>query len=194
MAPHSSTLAWRIPGTGEPGWLPSMGSLRVRHDWSDLIAAAAGIRKHFAYRVNKNSSMAPSAILPHFWGYKKIWLCLKWLKYSRIFSFKTHCMKNKNALSRGYSISRKDMGPSAMDDISHFNLSKGNTIYAATKIKPVSFSSVQFSSVARLEPFKYNQFRRLLQVNTGAKDTSSRWISNILKYGDSLWQMSNQRN
>ena len=32
MAPHSSTLAWRIPGTGEPGGLPSMGSHRVSHD------------------------------------------------------------------------------------------------------------------------------------------------------------------
>ena len=32
MATHSSVLAWRIPGTGEPGGLPSMGSLRVRHD------------------------------------------------------------------------------------------------------------------------------------------------------------------
>ena len=33
MAPHSSTLAWQIPGTEEPGRLQSMGSLRVRHDW-----------------------------------------------------------------------------------------------------------------------------------------------------------------
>ena len=41
MAPHSSTLAWTIPGTGEPGGLPSMGSHRVGHDWSDLAAAAA---------------------------------------------------------------------------------------------------------------------------------------------------------
>ena len=41
MAPQSSTLAWKIPGTGEPGELPSMGSHRVRHDWSDLAAAAA---------------------------------------------------------------------------------------------------------------------------------------------------------
>ena len=41
MAPHSSVLAWRIPGTGEPGGLPSMGSHRVEHDWSDLAAAAA---------------------------------------------------------------------------------------------------------------------------------------------------------
>ena len=41
MATHSSVLAWRIPGMGEPGGLPSMGSHRVRHDWSDLAAAAA---------------------------------------------------------------------------------------------------------------------------------------------------------
>ena len=41
MATHSSVLAWRIPGTGEPGGLPSMASHRVRHDWSDLAAAAA---------------------------------------------------------------------------------------------------------------------------------------------------------
>ena len=40
MATHSSALAWRIPGTGEPGGLPSMGSRRVGHDWSDLAAAA----------------------------------------------------------------------------------------------------------------------------------------------------------
>ena len=39
MATHSSVLAWRIPGTGEPGGLPSMGSHRVRHNWSDLAAA-----------------------------------------------------------------------------------------------------------------------------------------------------------
>ena len=41
LATHSSVLAWRIPGTGEPGALPSMGSHRVGHDWSDLAAAAA---------------------------------------------------------------------------------------------------------------------------------------------------------
>ena len=39
MATHSSVLAWRIPGTGEPGGLPSMGSHRVGHDWSDLAVA-----------------------------------------------------------------------------------------------------------------------------------------------------------
>ena len=43
MATHSSVLAWRIPGTGEPDGLPSMGSHRVGHDWSDLAAAAANV-------------------------------------------------------------------------------------------------------------------------------------------------------
>ena len=48
MATHSSILAWRIPGTTEPSmgfsiWLPSMGSHRVGHDWSDAAAAAAAV-------------------------------------------------------------------------------------------------------------------------------------------------------
>ena len=41
MAPHSSVLAWRIPGMGEPGGRLSMGLHRVGHDLSDLGAAAA---------------------------------------------------------------------------------------------------------------------------------------------------------
>ena len=40
MATHSSVLAWRIPGMGEPDGLPSVGSHRVGHNWSDLTAAA----------------------------------------------------------------------------------------------------------------------------------------------------------
>ena len=51
MATHSSVLAWRIPGTGEPGGLPSMGSHRVGHDWSDLAAAAAGSQEFYFERV-----------------------------------------------------------------------------------------------------------------------------------------------
>ena len=39
MATHASVLAWRIPGTAEPGRLLSMGSHRVRHNWSNLAAA-----------------------------------------------------------------------------------------------------------------------------------------------------------
>ena len=40
MATHFSVLAWRIPGMGEPGGLPSLGSHRVGHDRSDLAEAA----------------------------------------------------------------------------------------------------------------------------------------------------------
>ena len=53
MATHSSTLAWRIPGTEEPSGLPSMGLHRVGHDWSDLAAAAA--------------AAAWMAFLTHYW-------------------------------------------------------------------------------------------------------------------------------
>ena len=38
MAPHSSTLAWKIPWTEEPGRLKSMGSLRVGHDWATSLS------------------------------------------------------------------------------------------------------------------------------------------------------------
>ena len=51
MATHSSVLAWRIPGTGEPGGLPSIGSHRVRHDWSDLAAAAAVDCPNISYLI-----------------------------------------------------------------------------------------------------------------------------------------------
>ena len=49
MATHSSILAWRIPGVEAPGGLPSMGSHRTGHDWSDLAAVAGG-------SVSKNST------------------------------------------------------------------------------------------------------------------------------------------
>ena len=53
MATHSSVLAWRIPGTGEPGGLQSLRSHRVRH-WSDLAAAAAAV--HLNKRLVKLQS------------------------------------------------------------------------------------------------------------------------------------------
>ena len=44
MATHSGVLAWRIPGTGEPDGLPSMGLHRVGHDCCDLAAAVAAVK------------------------------------------------------------------------------------------------------------------------------------------------------
>ena len=52
MATHSSVPVWRIPGMAEPGGLPSMGSHRVGHDWSNLAAAAA---PHHRHRIRPSS-------------------------------------------------------------------------------------------------------------------------------------------
>ena len=61
MATHSSIRAWRIPGMGEPGGLPSMGSHRVGQDWSDLaVAAAAAVAKKETnfWQVRRNSYLS----------------------------------------------------------------------------------------------------------------------------------------
>ena len=57
MATHSGVLAWRIPGTGEPGGLTSMGLHRLRHDWSDLAVAASWL-------PSSNSLVSILPILP----------------------------------------------------------------------------------------------------------------------------------
>ena len=44
MSTHSSVLAWKIPGTGEPGGMLSLGSHRLRHDWSDSPTAASVVK------------------------------------------------------------------------------------------------------------------------------------------------------
>ena len=56
MATHSSVLAWRIPGTGEPGRLPSLGSHRVGHNWSDLAAAADEKKKRVGHHLTLHQS------------------------------------------------------------------------------------------------------------------------------------------
>ena len=68
MATHSSVLAWRIPGTAEPGGLPSMGSHRVWHEWSDLAAAAAACFSTadttYLYQLSLSPSPSLSLSLP----------------------------------------------------------------------------------------------------------------------------------
>ena len=66
MAPHSSTLAWKIPWTEEPGRLPSMGSHRVRHDWSDLAAAANRIVKQVRAVCTSHLGQSPIVCLQSF--------------------------------------------------------------------------------------------------------------------------------
>ena len=57
MATHSSVLAWRIPGIGESGGLLSMGSRRVGHDWSDLVATAVIFIKRYINRSSVNKKI-----------------------------------------------------------------------------------------------------------------------------------------
>ena len=63
MATHSSVLAWRIPGKGEPGGLPSMGSHRVGHEWSDAAAAAAAAAGWIDFTIKDNIDHCASLFL-----------------------------------------------------------------------------------------------------------------------------------
>ena len=75
MATHSSVLAWSIPGTGEPGGLPSMGSHRVRHDWSNLAVAEAESFRLKAGQKFETCLLAELSIPlsgPH-WGAPRVW-------------------------------------------------------------------------------------------------------------------------
>ena len=67
MATHSSVLAWRIPETGKPGRLLSMGSHRVRHDWSNLAAAAAAAAVCIC-QFQSSSSSLHSPAYPHIYS------------------------------------------------------------------------------------------------------------------------------
>ena len=77
MATHSSVLAWRIPGTGEPGGLPSMGFHRVRHDWSDLASTKipwteepGGLQSMASLRVGENWATSLSFFTSMHWRRK----------------------------------------------------------------------------------------------------------------------------
>ena len=79
MATHSCVLAWRIPGMGEPGGLPSLGSHRARHDWSNLAAAVAGARLKGCDlgRLSTDHSPYSWAVSPFLKGYLSyVFLCL----------------------------------------------------------------------------------------------------------------------
>ena len=72
MATHSSVLAWRISGAGKPGGLPSMGSHRVGHDWSDLAAATVKVP------FSQNYGFSSSQVWMWELDYKESWVPKNW--------------------------------------------------------------------------------------------------------------------
>ena len=76
MATHSSVLAWRIPGTGEPGGLPSLGSHGVGHDRSDLAVAAA-VNMHI--RMSHNAPSLSKEYTKH--GYVQMKILKSYLNF-----------------------------------------------------------------------------------------------------------------
>ena len=95
MATHSSVLAWRIPGTGEAGGLPSLGSHRVGHAWSDLAAAAAvtkpgleAIRSTF--KASITITVSSCLALPHV-----SWLWLGNQRFNSKLAFKKNPNRNE---------------------------------------------------------------------------------------------------
>ena len=80
MATHSSILAWRIPRTGEPGGLPSMGLHRVGHDWSDLAAAAVPYTKKKAWFTDLSENVWRSGIRCGFYNILALHIGFSWLQ------------------------------------------------------------------------------------------------------------------
>ena len=80
MAPHSSTLAWKIPWTEEPGRLQSMGSLRVRHNWAASLSLFTFMHWRIKWQPTPvflpgESQGQGSLVGCHLWGH----IGLKWL-------------------------------------------------------------------------------------------------------------------
>ena len=72
MATHYNILAWRIPETGEPGGLPSMGSHRLGHDWSDLAAVAAEVgRGRCGYMRATWGPLCSDCSVPSVWHWSR---------------------------------------------------------------------------------------------------------------------------
>ena len=94
MATHSSVLAWRIPGTGEPGELLSMGSHRVRHDWSDSAAVCQLYLNKTGEKKNWHISFPARLWKP--WGQNLI----HHLPWPNLVSG-IHLVGNNNCLSKG---------------------------------------------------------------------------------------------
>ena len=97
MAPHSSTLAWRIPWAEEPGGLQSMGSVGVGHDWATSLSLSAFMHWRRQWQLTPvflpGESQGQGAWSAAVHGVTQSRTRLKWLsiwRYNKIFYFKKH--------------------------------------------------------------------------------------------------------
>ena len=109
MATHSSVLAWRIPGMVEPDGLPSMGSHRVGHDWSDLAAAWNAWGKFsqcyghsMAMRKRADLKSLPDTYFIRTHGAKQVF---EWMKIFSLFFFEERLISCfKHLLDQNFSV------------------------------------------------------------------------------------------
>ena len=114
MATCSSVLAWRIPRMGEPGGLPSLGSHRVGHDWSNLAAAAEVLHCFFMvdyyYKCKSRKSR-------NTWSNRQIW---PWsTEWSRA--------KAKRVLPREHTGHSKHPLPRTQEKTLHMDITRWST-------------------------------------------------------------------
>ena len=140
MANHSSVLAWRIPGMGEPGGLPSKESHRVRHDWSNLAAAAAALYIRWPKYWSFSSSISPSNEYPGLTSFRMDWLDLLAVQ-GTLKSLLQHHSSKASILQHSAFY---------MVQLSHPYITTGKTIALTTWIFVGKVMSMLFNTLSRL--------------------------------------------
>ena len=115
---HSSVLAWRMPGTGEPGGLPSTGFHRVRHDWSDLAAAAA------AAAASHNGIMKRYSIMKLI--NKTLGLCMTSVRKMVMITLYARQQKRHRCIEQSFGLCGRGRG---WDDLGEWHWNMYNIIY-----------------------------------------------------------------
>ena len=156
MATHSSVLAWWIPGTGEPGGLPSMRSHRVGHDWRDLAAVAVTWETDFLYKSDNEDIFIDHMksymiqLVGSYWLQTPSWyrqgnpewgnnqwpMASRWESWGWSWGFWTHCL----VLTHLHFTEKWHRGPRACLDDSLTNQLLFNGSYQLKKKKKTKYN------------------------------------------------------